>query len=186
MSDIRWAVHEESALTLPDQEAIAAMLGQAFPDWSYWYVGGRSWSGMQPERRVIATEDDVVVAHAGIRRQFVTAGGVDQLVGVVGAVAISPRLQGQGLGRVLLGHVRAELERLGVPFGILGASERRTPFYTDSGWRPLEDTVVTYTGFPAEGPGVPVTDDQGWLVLPVAASFEAWPRGPISWNGEQV
>jgi nodulation protein A len=187
VSDIRWAVHEESALTLPDQEAIAAMLGQAFPDWSYWFVGGRSWSGMQPERRVVAVDaDDVVVAHAGIRRQFVTVSGVDRLVAVVGLVAVTPRLQGRGVGRELLARTRAELDRLGVPFGILGTGEDRVPFYADSGWRLLDETVVTYTDFPAEGPGTPVTDDAGWLVLPVASSLEDWPRGPISWNGELV
>ena len=61
--DIRWEVVEESALTLTDHEAIAAMLAQAFPSWSHWYVGGRSWSGMQPERRVLGrTEDGVVLA----------------------------------------------------------------------------------------------------------------------------
>jgi nodulation protein A len=185
--DIRWEVVPESALTLPDHEAIAAMLGQAFPDWSHWYVGGRSWSGMEPEVRVVARDaDDVVVAHLGIRRQFVTAAGRDLLVGVVGLVAVSPSQQGTGLGGELLRRTAAVLEGMRVPFGLLGTGEHTRPFYAHHGWALLEPTVMTYSAFTAEGAGLSMTDDDGWMVLPVASTMEDWPGGPVWWNAQQV
>ena len=185
--DIRWEVVEESTLSLPDHEAIAALLGQAFPDWSHWYVGGRSWSGMQPERRVLARDDHgVVLAHVGIRRMFITVGGRDVLVGDTGLVAVSPRLQGTGRGRELMERAHAVLEGLRVPYGFLGAGENRVPFYAKLGWHVFDDVVADYTAFTAEGAGLPMTDQGGWMVLPVAERLEDWPAGPIALNGQQV
>jgi nodulation protein A len=185
--DIRWEVVEESTLSLPDHEAIAALLGQAFPDWSHWYVGGRSWSGMQPERRVLAHDaDGVVLAHVGIRRMYISVGGQDVLVGDTGLVAVSPRLQGTGKGRELMERAHAVLEGLAVPYGFLGAGENRIPFYANLGWHHFEDVVADYTAFTAEGAGLPMTDQGGWMVLPVAARLEDWPDGPIWLNGQQV
>lgn len=181
-----WAVLAEGDLTLPDHEAIAAMLAQAFPDWDHWYVGGRSWSGMQPERRIVATVDDVVVAHLGVRRMFVDVGGHDQLVGAVGLVGVTPRLQGHGLGRELLARAATLLDELAVPFGLLGTGEDRVPFYTAHGWRTLPETAAWYSAFTADGAGLTVVDDEGWLVLPVRASFAEWPGGELHWNAQQV
>ncbi|PZF62531.1 GNAT family N-acetyltransferase [Curtobacterium sp. MCBD17_034] len=181
-----WTVVREGDLTLTDHEAIATMLAQAFPDWDHWYVGGRSWSGMQPERRVIATVDDVVVAHVGIRRMFVTVGGRDQLVGAVGLVGVTPRLQGRGLGGELLARTAAVLDELAVPFGLLGTGEDRVPFYGSAGWRLLSDTAGWYSAFTADGAGLTVVDDEGWLVLPVRATLEDWPGGELHWDAQLV
>jgi len=132
--DIRWEVVEESALSLPDHEAIAAMLGQAFPSWSHWYVGGRDYAGMQPERRVIARDaDGVVLAHVGIRRMFITVGGQDVLVGDTGIVAVAPRLQGTGIGRELLDRTHAVLEGLRQLRQQSRLAEDRIPFYAHMG-----------------------------------------------------
>lgn len=185
--DIRWEVVEESALTLPDHEAIAAMLGQAFPSWSHWYVGGRDHAGMQPERRVIARDTDgVVLAHVGIRRMFITVGGQDVLVGDTGIVAVAPRLQGTGIGRELLDRTHAVLEGLRVPYGFLGAGEDRIPFYAHMGWHEIEDAVGTFSAFTANGSGINETEQGGWMVRPVAAKLEDWPKGEILLNGQQV
>jgi len=184
--DLHWSVVAEGDLTLADHEAIAAMLAQTFPDWSHWYIGGRSWSGMQPERRILATVDDVVVAHVGIRRMFVTVGGRDQLVGCVGLVGVAPSLQGGGHGRALLARTADVLAELDVPFGLLGTGEETVPFYTACGWHLLQDTPGYFSAFTAEGAGVSVVDDQGWLVLPVAAPIEDWPGGELHWNAQQV
>jgi nodulation protein A len=185
--DIRWEVVEEGTLTLPDHEAIAAMLGQAFPDWSHWYVGGRSWAGMQPERRVIGWgEDGVVLAHLGIRRMYITVGGQDVLVGDTGIVAVTPRLQGEGVGRELLDRAHGVLEGLRVPYGFLGAGEDRIPFYARMGWHEIEGAVGTFSAFTAEGAGLSATEQGGWMVRPVEARLEDWPSGPIMLNGQQV
>ncbi|WFR68167.1 GNAT family N-acetyltransferase [Curtobacterium flaccumfaciens] len=185
--DIRWEVVEESTLSLPDHEAIAALLGQAFPDWSHWYVGGRSWSGLQPERRVLARDaDGVVLAHVGLRRIFITVGGRDVLVGDTGLVAVAPRLQGTGVGRELMERTNAVLDGLAVPYGFLGAGENRIPFYAHLGWHELEGVVGTFSAFTAEGAGISNTEQGGWMVRPVAERLEDWPAGPIWLNAQQV
>lgn len=181
-----WSVVAESDLTLPDHEAIAAMLAQSFPDWSHWYTGGRSWSGMQPERRILARIDDVVVAHVGIRRMFVTAAGRDQLIGCVGLVGVAPSLQGGGHGRELMARTATLLAELGVPFGLLSTGEETVPFYTRCGWTLLDDIVVHYSAFSADGAGVSMVEDAGWLALPVTATIEEWPAGEVRYNGQQV
>jgi len=185
--DIRWEVVEESALSLTDHEAIAAMLGQAFPDWSHWYVGGRSWAGMPPERRVIGWgPDGVVLAHIGIRRMFITVGGQDVLVGDTGLVAVTPGRQGSGVGRELLERTHAVLEGLRVPFGLLSTGEERVPFYAHLGWHELDGAVGTFSAFTADGAGVTETEQGGWMVRPVEARLEDWPDGPLLLNGQQV
>lgn len=180
----------EGALSLDDHEAIAAMLARAFPSYDHWYLGARSWAGMQPERRVVARSGDTVVAHAGIRRQFVSVGGVDLLVGAVGMVAVSPILQGTGLGSDLLRHVDVALTGLGVPFGLLEAGEGVQGFYRSAGWLPLEHdgAPITghYTAFSADGAGVLVSQQEGWLAREVASTLSEWPAGDLHWNGQMV
>jgi nodulation protein A len=176
----------EGALALDDHEAIAAMLSRAFPDYSHWYQGARSWAGMQPELRVVARSGDHVVAHAGIRRQFVSVGGADLLVGCVGMVAVSPILQGTGLGGQLLRLVDAALDHLAVPFGVLEASERVQPFYRKHGWEPLEGVTGHYNDFTADGASTLVSSDDGWLVRPCRSGSAAWPAGDLHWNGQMV
>lgn len=184
--DLVWAVVPEGELGLLHHEAIAAMLGQAYPDADHWFIGARSWSGMQPERRVLATTTaGVVVGHLGIRRQFVTVGERDQLVGAVGLVGVAPRLQGRGIGRELLRRAADELAQLDVPFGLLGTGEDRVAFYGASGWQ-LVDTVSWSSSASSDGVGLTVVDDEGWLVLPVTAPIEDWPVGDLHWNSQQV
>lgn len=181
-----FTITAEGDLGQSDHEAIAAMLARAFPDYSHWYQGARSWAGMQPERRVVARSGEIVVAHAGIRRQFVTVGETDLLVGCVGMVAVSPILQGTGLGGQLLRLVDAALDHLGVPFGALEAGERVQPFYRKHGWHPLEGVTGHYNDFTADGASTLVSSDHGWLVRPCAVGLPDWPAGDLHWNGQMV
>lgn len=181
----------EGDLTLDDHEALAAMLARTFDAYDHWYAGARSWAGMQPELRVVARDGDVVVAHAGLRRQFVTVGETDLLVTAVGMVAVSPTAQGTGLGGALLRHVDAALERLGSRFGLLETGEAVQGFYRRAGWLPLDAVTghaVTghYTAFSADGAGVLVSQDEGWLIREVGATAAEWPAGDIRWNGQMV
>ncbi|MBF4579657.1 GNAT family N-acetyltransferase [Frigoribacterium sp. VKM Ac-2530] len=187
----------EGDLTLDDHEALAAMLARTFDAYDHWYAGARSWAGMQPELRVVARDGDVVVAHAGLRRQFVTVGETDLLVTAVGMVAVSPAAQGTGLGGELLRQVDAALERLGSRFGLLETGEAVQGFYRGAGWLPLGDDegsdpvtghAVTghYTAFSADGAGVLVSQDEGWLIREVGATAADWPAGDIRWNGQMV
>lgn len=181
----------EGDLTLDDHEALAAMLARTFDAYDHWYAGARSWAGMQPELRVVARDGDVVVAHAGLRRQFVTVGETGLLVTAVGMVAVSPTAQGTGLGGALLRHVDAALERLGSRFGLLETGEAVQGFYRRAGWLPLDAVTghaVTghYTAFSADGAGVLVSQDEGWLIREVGATAAEWPAGDIRWNGQMV
>jgi nodulation protein A len=176
----------EGDLSLDDHEAIAAMLGLAFPDYDHWYAGARSWAGMQPELRVLARIGDVVVAHAGLRRQFVTVGDADLQVTAVGMVAVSPILQGTGQGGELLRHVDEGLARLGSRFGLLESGEAVQGFYRRAGWLPLPDVTGHYTAFSADGAGVLVSQDEGWLVRESGAGLAEWPAGDLRWNGQMV
>jgi nodulation protein A len=181
----------EGDLTLDDHEGLAAMLARTFDSYDHWYAGARSWAGMQPELRVVARVGDVVVAHAGLRRQFVAVGETDLLVTAVGMVAVSPTAQGTGLGGALLRHVDAALELLGSRFGLLETGEGVQGFYRRGGWLPLDEVTggpVTghYTAFSADGAGVLVSQDEGWLVREVGATAAEWPAGDIRWNGQMV
>ena len=176
----------EGELALDEHEAVTALLARAFPSYEHWYLGARSWAGMQPERRVLATVGDVVVAHAGLRRQFVTVGGQDLLVTAVGMVAVSPRLQGTGLGGDLLEHVDTALRDLGAGFGLLETGEGTQGFYRRGGWLPLEGVTGHFTAFSADGAGLLVSQDEGWLVREVASALDAWPTGDLHWNGQMV
>jgi nodulation protein A len=201
-----WSTVAEGDLTLDDHEALAAMLARTFDAYDHWYAGARSWAGMQPELRVVARDGDVVVAHAGLRRQFVTVGETDLLVTAVGMVAVSPTAQGTGLGGELLRQVDAALARLGSRFGLLETGEAVQGFYRRAGWLPLGEAAgdddgsapatghaatghaVTghYTAFSADGAGVLVSQDEGWLIREVGATAAEWPDGDIRWNGQMV
>ncbi|MBD8704002.1 MULTISPECIES: GNAT family N-acetyltransferase [unclassified Frigoribacterium] len=180
----------EGDLTLDDHEAIASLLARAFPSYDHWYLGARSWAGMQPERRVVARLGDVVVAHAGVRRQFVTVGTTDLLVAAVGMVAVSPEVQNTGLGAELLRHVDGVLTDLRVRFGVLESGEGVQGFYRSAGWRPLEHAgePITghYTAFSADGAGVLVTQQEGWLAREGTSTLAEWPEGDLHWNGQMV
>jgi nodulation protein A len=176
----------EGDLTLDDHEGIAAMLARAFPNYSHWYQGARSWAGMQPERRVVARSGDVVVAHAGIRRMFVAIGETDQLVAAVGLVAVSPILQGTGLGGRLLGLVDEALRDLDVGFGVLETGEETEPFYRTHGWVALDSVTGHYNDFTPDGASTLVTSDGAWLIRPTRSGVAAWPAGDIRWNGQMV
>ncbi|RKR76188.1 GNAT family N-acetyltransferase [Frondihabitans australicus] len=176
----------EGRMALDDHEAVTAMLSRAFPTYSHWYQGARSWAGMQPEKRVIARSGDVVVAHAGLRRQFVTVGETEVVVASVGMVAVSPILQGTGLGAQLLALVDRAMSDLQVPFGLLETGEQTVPFYARHGWQLLPELTGTYNDFSADGGATLVTSQGGWLVKPVHTTIAAWPEGALHVNGQIV
>ena len=181
-----FATIHEGEFTLDDHEAIAAMLARAFPSYDHWYAGARSWAGMQPELRVLARRGDVVVAHAGLRRQFVTVGDTDLLVTAVGMVAVSPDEQGTGLGGELLRHVDTALASLGSGFGLLETGDDVQGFYRRGGWLPLDGLTAHYTAFSGDGAGVLVTQDHGWLLREGTRALADWPGGELNWNGQMV
>lgn len=186
MTGEQWRVRRESDLGPDDHDRLAAMLRAAFPDHVHAFPERRSWSGARPELRVVAEDADGPVAHAGALRRFVQVGDVEQLVAVVGLVAVRPDRQGRGIGRQLGGRLRAALGDLAVPFGLLGCAADRTDFYRAAGWRSLPPTPTTYSPIDVEDPSRIVSSDEGWMLLPVSEAIASWPSGPVRWNGSMI
>jgi nodulation protein A len=128
------------------------------------------------------------VAHAGVLRRFVQVRCegriVEQLVAVVGLVAVRPDRQGSGLGRRLGAGIAGALTELGVPFGLLGCRDQVRGYYRSVGWHALPATRAYHC--PLDDPYRTVADDAGWMVLPVTERFDRWPAGDLHFNGAQV
>ncbi|WP_169795875.1 GNAT family N-acetyltransferase [Curtobacterium ammoniigenes] len=183
---LRWRVAAESDLSLDEHEAIAAMLARSFDDWSFWFVGGRSWAGIEPEARVLATTASrAIVAHAGFRRMFVRAPDGPLLVAAVGLIAVSPEAREAGVGSALMRRLETTLRTLDVPLAVVQAGEESAAFFGACGWAAADEATVTYVDYSVNGAGVTVTDDSGWRVLPLGDTAERF-RGAISWDGQLV
>ncbi|MBF4637407.1 GNAT family N-acetyltransferase [Clavibacter michiganensis] len=188
----RLTVVREGALDVADHEGIAALLTLAFPDFAAGYAGARSWAGAQPELRILVHDGDELVAHAGIRRMFVSTGdgqgdpADDLLMGSTGMVAVHPERQGQGLGTLLADGIRGALARLAVPFGLLETGESTSGYYARHGWLPLDGRTGHYNGFTLLGAAGVVHQDHGWMILPVTAPADAFPAGDLHVNGQLV
>jgi nodulation protein A len=175
-----------------DVERIATLLALAFPDFAAGYAGARSWAGTQPELRILVHDGDELVAHAGLRRVFVSAGdgqgdpADDLLMGSTGMVAVHPERQGQGLGTLLADGIRGALARLAVPFGLLETGAETTGYYARHGWIPLPDRTGHYNGFTLLGAAEVVHQGHGWMILPVTSPADAFPAGDLHVNGQLV
>jgi nodulation protein A len=166
------------------------MLRAAFPTYVDAFAGRRSWSGARPELRVLAHDRAGVAAHAGVLRRFLQVVDgertVDQLVALVGLVAVRSDLQGTGVGKQLGSHIADALHELAVPFGLLGCREEVAGYYRSIGWHPLPPTRSVYCPFDIDDASRVVEDSEGWMVLPVAEPLARWPAGDLLWNGAQV
>ncbi len=181
-----WRVRREGDLDAGDHERLAALLRAAFPQYAHAYPERRSWAGARPELRVIGYDGPEPVAHAGALRRFVQVGDVDLLVAVVGIVAVHPDRQGRGVGRALGERLAAALRALPVPFGLLGCGPDRVGFYRAIGWHLLPPTPVSYSPLDVDDASRVVTDDEWWMVLPVARALADWPAGAVQWHGAMI
>lgn len=183
-------VRREGELGPADHEQIAATLRAAFPTYRGGFAGRHSWAGARPELRIILRDEHGIAAHAGVLRRFiqiVTAERtVEQLVAVVGLVAVRPDRQGTGLGGQLGAGITTTLRELAVPFGLLGCHREVQGYYRSVGWQPLPPTRSVYCPLDIEDPYRVVESNEGWMVLPVTEPFARWPRGELHWNGAQV
>jgi nodulation protein A len=187
---VSWTSRREGELGPDEHSRIASMLRAAFPDAASAFSGRRSWSGARPELRVLAHDRAGVAAHAGVLRRFIQVvdGGraVEQVVAVVGLVAVRPDLQGSGIGKQLGSHLADSLHELAVPFGLLGCSEKVAGYYRAVGWHHLPPTRSVYCPLDIHDPSRVVEDSEGWMVLPVTEPLARWPTGDLLWNGALV
>jgi nodulation protein A len=187
---VSWTVWREGELDPDEHGRIASMLRAAFPAYVRSFPGRRSWSGARPELRVVAHDRAGVAAHAGVLRRFIQVTDGDraseQLVAVVGLVAVRPDLQGSGVGKQLGFRVTDSLRDLAVPFGLLGCRDEVAGYYRSVGWHALPPTRSVYCPLDIHDPSRVVEDSEGWMVLPVAEALTRWPAGDLLWNGAPV
>lgn len=91
---------------------LAALLRAAYPHFPDHFAGRRSWSYVRPEVRVVGRAGRGVIATAGALRRFIEVGGQDQLVAIVGLVAVHPEHQATGVGTTLMARVAGALADL--------------------------------------------------------------------------
>jgi nodulation protein A len=95
---VKWSAVREGTVSLDDHAALGVLLRAAYSHVPEHFAGMRSWSYVRPEARVIGWDDASAMATAGVLRRFIEIGGTDQLVAVVGLVAVHPERQGSGVG----------------------------------------------------------------------------------------
>ncbi|MCW0212524.1 MAG: GNAT family N-acetyltransferase [Pseudonocardia sp.] len=179
-----WTTIREGDVTTAQHAELATLLRGAFAHLPGLYQGLRTWSGLRPESRVVGRDADGTAAAAGVLRRFIQVGHTDQLVAVVGIVAVRPSLQGRGTGGDLMKRVNAHLADLQVPFGILTCADRHVAFYGRAGWHRLTPPRRAVFSRDDTGEAAPFADEiePNTLVLPVAAALADWPEGDLFWH----
>jgi GNAT superfamily N-acetyltransferase len=179
-----WTAIREGDVTMAQHAELGELLRGAFAHLPGLYPGLRTWSSLRPEARVIGHDDEGAAAAAGVLRRVIQVGTTDQLVGVVGLVAVRPALQGHGVGGHLMKHVNGYLADLRVPFGILTCADERVAFYQRAGWHRLSPPRRAVYSRDDTTEATPFVDEiePNTLVLPVTADLDDWPDGDLLWH----
>lgn len=159
----------------PRREAeLRRLLVAAYPKHADVFTGASYW-GSRPEQRLwLADGAGQIVAQLGFGRRHIRVGAQALLIAGIGAVAVHPDWQGQGLGRQLLAELQAIL-RVPVPvdFGFLqcraevvGFDERAGLVRVPQAVRYLDPDQRAW-----------VTDNGPALMLPAVQAMVDWPEG---------
>jgi nodulation protein A len=184
---VEWSAVREGTVSLDDHAALGVLLRAAYPHFPEHFAGMKTWSYIRPEARAIGWDNGSAVATAGVLRRFIQISSSDQLVAIVGLVAVHPDRQRSGVGQLLMHRVSALLDFLGVPFGLLMCAERHTEFYRRCGWHQLPPCRVVYS--PDDTQDARAFVDQiaaTVMVLPVRAELRQWPAGDMKWHCASV
>lgn len=184
---LEWETAREGDVPIETHAELAALLRAAYPHFPDHFAGRRSWSYLRPEVRVIGRAGRGAIATAGALRRFIEVGGQDQLVAIVGLVAVHPEDQANGVGITLMKRVAAALADLAVPFGLLMCAERHLGFYRRCGWHQLAARPVRYSPDDTSEPQEFVDEIATTaMVLPIHSTLSKWPRGPMHWHCASV
>ncbi|WP_329113152.1 GNAT family N-acetyltransferase [Streptomyces sp. NBC_01465] len=113
-----------------------------------------------------------LVAHTGLLRLSLSAGGIDTAAVGVGGVAVAPELRGHGLARVVVGAALEHARTMGPPYGILFCRPPLVPLYGRLGWQELDQEVH-------------VEQPQGTVTMPLRTMWTPlhdgaqWPSGEV-------
>ena len=169
----------EADLTPEDDAAIRDLLVAAFPGVRERFLR-RSWWGSRPDHRLLLVQGERLLAHLGVERRVIEVGSADVVVAGIGAVAVHPDVQRQGLGRRLIEELlRVLLTDVPVSFGYLTSGPADAAFYRAVGLTRIDATVR----YKDPDSGAWEVSDPLNFVLPAGSPLAAWPPGPIDLRG---
>jgi nodulation protein A len=157
------------------------LLVTAFPEYAEFFRT-TSYRGSIPEHRLFGRDRaGNLVAHleCGPRIALVAEQSV-RILGI-GAVAIHPAHQGQGLGREMFSRLRASaVERQLADFGFLQCREAVAGFYQRAGFERVAQPRTCIHHETDE----PETYDGPVMVMPLQSGMDRWPRdGTVDLQG---
>ncbi len=176
-SHFRW----ETELDEREHQQLADLLRRAFARTPGAFAD-RSWERARKEARLwLATEDDLPVAHLAVERRVVGVAGLDVLLAGVGDVAVDPAHQGAGLGRALVGALRAALATvLRADYALLQCGEDVADFYLRSGWTRVPNAVRQLN---LGDQRTPELNHEPTMVMAGTRDLDAWPVGVVDLRG---
>jgi aminoglycoside 2'-N-acetyltransferase I len=163
----------ENDLTQHDRQNIRHLLIAAYPQYAHLWSEQDFWGGPAEYRLLLVERTGRMVAHLGFARRLIRIGETAVLVAGIGAVAVLPELQGQHVGRRLLGELQRVLRTdLPVEFGFLQCRDVVVDFYVKAGFSRASQEVRSFD-----------PDKRLWqidraaaMILPAGAAIEAWPQ----------
>ncbi|MFD9791507.1 GNAT family N-acetyltransferase [Streptomyces sp. NPDC059070] len=153
--------------TKADQEEILGTSDDPFGVAS----AGLTW--LPKEEHFGIRHDGRLVAHAGLRLLSVAVGDTRTEVVGVGGVAVSPRVQGQGLARLVVTAALEHARAMGPHHALLFCRPPLVPLYQRLGWQPLDNDVTVeqpkdrLVTMPLRTMVTPLSDDARWPSGPV-------------------
>lgn len=156
-----------------DTAAIQALLTAAFERDEHGGFTWDDWLHAIGGTHIVIAVDGTIVGHASVVERTLEIAGRPVRTGYVEAVAVTPALQRQGLGSVLMGVVNLHLHAFDL--GALGTGSQA--FYQRLGWLIWQGP----TGVRVDGAFQPTPDEDGYiLVLPTPTSPPFEITEPIS------
>jgi aminoglycoside 2'-N-acetyltransferase I len=166
-----------AALSDADTAAIQAVLTAAFERDQHGGFTWDDWLHAIGGTHVVIEANGVIVGHASVVERMLEIAGRPVRTGYVEAVAITPSLQRNGLGSLLMRAVNLHLHAFDL--GALGTGTQ--PFYQQLGWLIWQGP----TGVRVDGAFQQTPDEDGYiLVLPTPTSppFDLTERISCDWR----
>ena len=141
------------------------------------------WSHSGGGQRFLVVQDGAVVGHAAVVERRISVGAQVLSVGYVEAVAVSPSLQGQRIGAVL---VEASNEEIRARFDLGALSTSAHAFYERLGWERWQGPTYVATGSqvmrtPDEDAGIMILRTQRTPSIDLTAAITCEAREGDDW-----
>jgi aminoglycoside 2'-N-acetyltransferase I len=163
----------ENDLTGADRNRIRALLTAAYPGYAELWTQQDFWGGPAEYRLLLRDGAGRLIGHLGFGRRLIDVGGAIVSIAGIGAVAILPEMQGQGLGRHLLAELTTILRHdVSVDFGFLQCRDAVIGFYENCGFQRISQQVRCFDPNFRRWQ----VDDAATMILPAKATAAAWPN----------